>query len=146
MAVVDNTSVIRAWVDALNRDDPEAFRACLAPEIHWTNMADGRVVHGAEPLRQTLWGMRIALPDLDGRIAAMVADGDRVAVEMTFSGVHNGPLIGPTGPIAPTGNQVSVHAALFFHLQDGKIVRISRYGDTLTLLTQVGLRPVFQPA
>ena len=146
MADQENTSVIREWVDALNRDDPEAFRACLAPEIQWTNMADGRVVHGAEPLRQAIWGMRVALPDLHSSIDDLVAAGDRVAVEMTFSGAHNGQLLGPTGPIAPTGNQVSVRAALFFHLQDGKIVRISRYGDTLTLLTQVGLRPVFQPA
>jgi steroid delta-isomerase-like uncharacterized protein len=146
MTVQENKSVVRQWADALNRDDPEAFRACLAPEVQWTNMADGRVVHGAEPLRQAIWGMRVALPDLHSSIVDMVADGDRVAVEMTFGGAHNGQLMGPTGPISPTGNQVSLHAALFFHVQDGKIVRISRYGDTLSLLTQVGLRPAFQPA
>ena len=146
MAIQQNTSVVREWVDALNRDDPEVFRACLAPEVQWTNMADGSVVHGAEPLRQALWGMRVALPDLHSRIVDMVADGDRVAVEMEFSGAHDGQLMGPTGPITPTGNQVSLRAALFFHLQDGRIVRISRYGDTLSLLIQVGLRPAFQPA
>lgn len=146
MTVQENKSVIREWVDALNRDDPEAFRACLAPEIEWTNMADGRIVDGAEPLRQAIWGMRVALPDLHSSIVEMVADGDRVAVEMTFSGTHNGQLMGPTGPVPPTGRQVTVHAALFFRLQDGRIVRISRYGDTLSLLTQVGLRPAFQPA
>jgi steroid delta-isomerase-like uncharacterized protein len=146
MTVQENKSVIREWVDALNRDDPEAFRVCLAPEIEWTNMADGRIVHGAEPLRQAIWGMRVALPDLHSSIVEMVADGDRVAVEMTFSGTHNGQLMGPTGPVPPTGHQVTVHAALFFHLQDGRIVRISRYGDTLSLLTQVGLQPAFRPA
>jgi predicted ester cyclase len=65
---------------------------------------------------------------------------------MTFSGTHDGQLMGPTGPVPPTGNQVSLGAALFFHVQDGSIVRITRYGDTLSLLTQVGLRPAFKPA
>jgi ketosteroid isomerase-like protein len=41
---------------------------------------------------------------------------------------------------------VSLRAALFFHVQDGRIVRITRYGDTLSLLSQVGLRPAFQSA
>jgi len=146
MTMQETGRVIREWVDALTRDDPGAFRACLAPEVHWMNMADGRVVHGAEPLHLAIWGMRVALPDLYARIDDMVADGDRAAVEMTFTGTHNGQLIGPAGPVPPTGNQVSLRAALFFHVQDGRIVRITRYGDTLSLLTQVGLRPAFQPA
>jgi steroid delta-isomerase-like uncharacterized protein len=146
MSVQENLSLVRAWVDALNRDDPEAFRACLAADIQWTNMADGRVVDGAEPLRQAIWGMRVALPDLHSSIDNTVADGDRVAVEMTFSGTHDGQLMGPTGLVTPTGNPVSLGAALFFYVQDGRIVRISRYGDTLSLLTQVGLRPAYQPA
>ncbi len=100
----------------------------------------------AAPLQQAIWGMRVALPDLHSSIVDIVADGDRVAVEMTFSGAHNGQLMGPTGPVPPTGNKVSMRAALFFHVQDGRIDRISRYGDTLSLLTQVGLRPAFQPA
>jgi steroid delta-isomerase-like uncharacterized protein len=146
MSVQDNTSVVRAWADALNRDDPEAFRACHAPDIHWTNMADGRVIHGAEPLQGAIWGMRVALPDLHCSIDDMVTDGNRVAVEMTFTGTHNGQLIGPAGPIPPTGREVRLGAAVFFHVQDGRIVRITRYGDTLSLLTQVGLQPAFQPA
>lgn len=146
MTVREDKSVIREWIDALNRGVPEDFRACLAPKVQWTNMADGRVVDGAEPLQQAIWGMRVALPDLHAGIVDMVADGDRVAVEMTFSGTHNGQLMGPTGPVLPTLNQVRMHAALFFHVHDGRIVRISRYGDTLSLLTQVGLRPAFEPA
>lgn len=146
MSVQDTTSVVRAWADALNRNDPQAFRACLDPNIHWTNMAEGRVIQGAETLQQAIWGMRVALPDLHCTIDDMVAEGDRVAVEMTFTGAHTGQLIGPAGPIPPTGREVRLGAAAFFHVQDGSIVRITRYGDTLSLLTQVGLRPTFKPA
>lgn len=56
MTVQENKTVVHQWADAVNRDDPDAFRACLAPKIQWTNMADGRVVHGAEHLRQAIRG------------------------------------------------------------------------------------------
>jgi steroid delta-isomerase-like uncharacterized protein len=88
-------------VDAFNRGDLDAYIS---------SYADDAVIHGlpadVEPspagLRRFLEQLRGGLPDLRVTIEDTVAEGDRVALRMSYRGTHRGELFG----VAATGRTI----------------------------------------
>jgi predicted ester cyclase len=78
-----------------------------------------------------------ALSDRHVTVEDMAAEGDKVAVRLTFSGAHTGGLMG----IPPTGKQVKVSAINIFHLVDGKAVEQWTNSDDLGMMQQLGVVP-----
>ena len=67
-------------------------------------------------------------------VQELVADGDRAAAKVRFSGVHVGEFLGHP----PTGCAVEWIGAAFFHAEAGVLRDIWVLGDLLTLRTQLG--------
>jgi ketosteroid isomerase-like protein len=68
-------------------------------------------------------------------------------IEVVWSGTHAGPLLTPDGgTITPSGQPISVPAAMVLTMRGGTISRMAHYFDLTTLLTQVGALPALQAA
>jgi predicted ester cyclase len=64
---------------------------------------------------------RAAFPDIHMKIDDMVAEGDKVAVRLTFRGTFKGKF----GDLEPTGKQITVTAAYFYRFKDGKEMEVT---------------------
>jgi len=87
---------------------------------------------GIDGVRAFFQGFLDGLTEIEVTVDELVADGDRVAVATTTSGVHSGHLFG----VAPTGRRVSV-AGIDVVRVDGRIVEHRGLTDTVGLLRQV---------
>jgi steroid delta-isomerase-like uncharacterized protein len=76
---------------------------------------------------------RDAFPDVSVQIDEIVADGDRVAVATTFTGTHEGELMG----VAPPGRRVSVTGIDIVRVADGRIAEHRGLTDIVGLMRQL---------
>ena len=77
------------WLDALRRDDVEALKATLAPDVVWQGLRDEWACHGADAVIDTFAGEREAKQEIgaleligaDDRVILHASGGDIVAIE-----------------------------------------------------------------
>jgi steroid delta-isomerase-like uncharacterized protein len=86
-----------------------------------------------EGARQVFAMIRSALPDHDAQVEHMIADGDLVATYKTFTGTHEGELLG----VPPTGRRVTIRVMDFVRHRDGQIVEHWNIVDVAGLLAQM---------
>lgn len=77
--------------------------------------------------------VRAAFPDFHNKVEEMIAEDDKVAACLTYSGTHQGEIFG----IPPTGRTVSYAGVAIFVLRDGLIGHVWVLGDRLELLRQL---------
>jgi predicted ester cyclase len=78
-----------------------------------------------------------AFPDLHVTIDDMVAEGDKVAIRITWTGTHKGEIMG----IPPTNKEVTGSLIAIDRFAGGKIVEDNGQFDALGLMRQLGLDP-----
>jgi len=78
-----------------------------------------------------------AFPDAQGIVEQMIAEGDRVAVRVTWRGTHMGKWM----DIAPTGNKLNITNTAIFRIAEGKLAEIWATTDTLRFMQQLGAIP-----
>ena len=83
----------------------------------------------------------VACPDGRHTLTDVVEDGDRFAVEGTWTGTHTGPMAGPAGEIPPTGRSVVLPFCGIAVRRGERIASVTVYLDQLTMLAQLGLVP-----
>ncbi|HEY4702681.1 MAG TPA: ester cyclase, partial [Streptosporangiaceae bacterium] len=74
-----------------------------------------------------------AFPDLRVRIDDLIAEDDKVAARLLFSGTHQGPF----RDFAATGRPVSFGAIRIYQLAGGKVTGSWAYQDSLGLVQQL---------
>jgi predicted ester cyclase len=74
-----------------------------------------------------------AFPDLQVRIDDLIAEDDKVAARLLFSGTHQGPF----RDFAATGRPVSFGAIRIYQLAGGKVTGSWAYQDSLGLVQQL---------
>jgi len=77
---------------------------------------------------------RAAFPDLTATVVDVVADADRLAGRVRYSGTHGGAFLG----MAPTGRAVDFDAFHFARFWNGRIVEWWGTADLLGALQQIG--------
>ena len=102
-----------------------AGRTELLPEFFTPEMAAE-----AAGLHQQLTA---AFPDLRVRIDDLIAEDDKVAARLMFTGTHQGPF----RDFAPTGRRVSFGAIRIYQLAGGKVTGSWAYQDSLGLVQQL---------
>lgn len=112
-------------------------------------VAEGLVNHAAIPEAQGRAGLRViadkvreAFPDARFRVHDVIADGDRVAVRLTFTGTHTGPLRFVRIPLPATGRHVEVDHVHVFRVDGERIVEHWGLRDDLVQLRQLGIERV----
>ena len=133
--LAENKQVVERFVAILNER-----RLDDLPQVMATHVVDhNKIIHGEtdapgaaiEAYRQQL----AAFDPYHARIDEMIAEGDRVAVRITQSGVNSGAH--PRAPI-PTHRRFQNEIIYIFTITDGKITEIRGIGDRLGMFLQLG--------
>jgi steroid delta-isomerase-like uncharacterized protein len=128
-----NQQLVRRWWEELwNQWDFTLVHEIATPDLAFRGSL-GRNTTGAAELHEYMRTVRDAFPDFHTRIEQIVAEGDHVAVRLTFTGTHRGELFG----YAPTGREMQYSAAAFFTIRNGKIASGWVLGDLQSLREQL---------
>ena len=111
----------------------------IIPEVISTDFSmmdlSGVELKGPEGFSQMVTFWRSMFPDLRFTIVDMVAEGDKVAAHVTYTGTFTGPF----GDIEPTGKQVNMMEATFYVFKDGKVIGQTIFLDFLSFYQQSGI-------
>lgn len=137
MSLEQNKAIVLRFYEAFDREDLEQGKALIAPNAVARGMGSG-ILNGRDALLEYGLTMRSAFPDGRHTFEDIIAQGDKVVTRGTFSGTHQGELMG----ILPTGKQVTFSVVHIDRLVDGKIVEHWGQGDTLAMMQQLGVVPL----
>jgi ketosteroid isomerase-like protein len=119
-SAVEPVEVVRVLIAALNRGAiDEALRLCADDIVLWSPGVDlaGQTVRGKEELRQQLEFSESAWPGTWTSIDAIVADEERVALEMTIVVSSDGEsLVQPMSAFYTVRNGLVVEQRSYFDL------------------------------
>ena len=116
-----NVNLVLDYLRAIEQDvDEQRLSAFFAPGVVQRELPNRLVERGAERnLDQLLEGSRkgrLVVQNQRFEVHSTLADGDRVAVELTWSAELKLPL----GKLRP-GERMTAHCGFFFRIQDGRI-------------------------
>jgi steroid delta-isomerase-like uncharacterized protein len=93
----------------------------------------GVSVKGRAEFKDYMRTVRRAFPDFHNRVEELIAEGDRVVARLTYTGTHQGELLG----IGATGRRVSYAGVAIFRIAEGCIVEGWVLGDIHGLVRQL---------
>lgn len=128
-----NRTVVRAFAEALNARDFDALDRVVAADFVRHSFSGPGIGSLAE-LKAYFRSEFEAFPDAQETIRDMIAEGDRVAVRLSFRGMQSGPM----GRYAATGKVMAVDYLAIYRIAGGKIVEAWAEWDNLAGLTQLG--------
>src|SRR5262245_13167448 len=112
-----NKDLVRRYYEALwNRWDFALADELIAESIEFRGSL-GTSVHGREGFKEYMRSVRAAFPDFHNRIEELIAENDRVAARLTYTGTHLGEVLG----IVPTGRRVSYAGVALFRVVENRI-------------------------
>jgi predicted ester cyclase len=141
MSTEANKAVVRRFFDeAWNEGGVERLDEYVAADnAHHFGAVTGQL--GPSELREIIAAWKVAFPDYRANLEEMVAEGDMVAVSLTFTGTHQGTFqLGPH-TLEPTGDELRERELFMFKIVDGKIVESRAAWDRLSVLGQLGGSP-----
>ncbi len=120
-----NKAFVRRYFDEVwVRGDLAVLRELFVP---------GSLMVGAAEANVTM--MRPAFSDIRATVDDLVAEGDKVAAYVTFTGANTGPLLG----FPPTGNRAVLSALYLFTFENGRIRTMVFESGLFGLLMALGL-------
>ncbi len=137
MTDTDSLEVCKQAVAAFNANNPAAFEALFTPDIKRHDLQ--RVIddwEGRDNVTVFLNLLRTAMPDLHIEVEDAFSAGDRVAMHLTFSGTHNGELLG----VQPTGKSIAFKGVNLYRLEEGRIAETWQMTDWAGAMRQIGAR------
>lgn len=129
--------VLRFFEEAFNQGNLAVIDELIASHIVY-HAPDGDI-RGHDGVHQLVTWMRTTFHDFQVRSEEVIAEGDRVVIRFTDSGIHRGEGMG----IPPTGKPVTWTGIDIFRLTEGKIVEGWGILDSLRLRQQLGALPLF---
>ena len=131
--------VARESIECFNASDFDRLRSLLADDSYEEEVATQRRLEGADAQVDVARGWKQAFPDGRGTVTGAYADGNAVAIELTWEGTQSGPMQTPDGQEFPPSNRrATVKAVQVMEIEDGKIKTLRHYFDLMTLLQQIG--------
>ena len=131
----------RAYVDTFNRADVPALVMLYAEHTEVLNPFSPAPLTTRAAVQEFVAPMFAAYSDMRAEPDGVVAEGSMVAARLTIRARHTGELSGPAGPVAATGQVVTLRTAEFIAVdRDGLIVEHERVFDTTAVFKQLGVR------
>ena len=123
MSAEDNKAFMHRYFEAISgKDKPRALQ-------------DEYIADSDEELKEQIVFFEAAFPHYALLVDDMVAEGDKVAVRVTFKGTHKGEFMG----IAPTGKKIEMRSLDFWRLENGLIRENWVLVDLLQMYDQIGV-------
>ena len=140
MSTEQNKTIIRHWfAELINKNN-----LALADELVDTNYVNHFLPPdqtGPEAEKHIMTLFFSAFPDLQGTVEDLLAEGDKVAVRITWRGANTGNFMG----MPPTNKQVAFTSINIFRLVNGKIAENWPQIDMMGLMQQLGVIPALEP-
>jgi steroid delta-isomerase-like uncharacterized protein len=132
--------VRRSYEEVLSRGQLEVVDELVSEDfVAHTPSHD---IRGAAKMRQYVRELRGAFPDLQITVEDQIAEGDKVVSRWSATGTHAGPYQG----IPATGKRGRMSGVDIDYVVDGKVVECWTLADNLSLLQQLGVLPMPEPA
>ena len=120
------------YFEVWNRADEDRAREILADSFRFRGSLGAERV-GPDGFIAYMRDVHRALGDYRCIIDELVADGDRAAARMRFTGKHRAEFLG----VAATGRQITWAGAAFFRFERGRISNVWVLGDVDELRRQM---------
>lgn len=133
MSISEHKALVGRFYEELwNGRNVDAIGEILSPDVvfHGTLGMD-QAGHAGFRAYSAL--VRAAFPDFHNTVEEMIAEGDKLAACLTYSGTHQGEIFG----IEPTGRTVSYAGIAIFVFNDRLISHVWVLGDRLELIQQL---------
>jgi steroid delta-isomerase-like uncharacterized protein len=138
MSEADNIRRVHERVALLNKRDFAAYAAPLGPAFVGESAAVPEGIRGPESVQQQLFKMLMAFPDMHLDVENVIAKDNHVVSCIKITGTHKGTYAG----IPATNKTVTWGVCTVTELdEEGKTVRSRLYGDSGSLLRQIGGLP-----
>jgi steroid delta-isomerase-like uncharacterized protein len=132
----ENKALVRELIDVMfNQGDVSRIDEFVAPDFIEHEELPPDVPGGPEAPKFMTAMMQAAFPDSKAIIKDLIAEDDRVAVRMTWTGTHEGEFMG----IPPTGNRISINVFDILRIADGMVVEHWGLMDSMGLMQQLGV-------
>ena len=119
MGTEENKAAQRRIIDEVINQKNLALADELFSEEHKLHPESAGVGRGPEGMKQAFAGLHEEFPDIRVHIESMVAEGDMVAIRLTFSGTH-----------ASSGEEAAWPEMVFARFSEGKAVESWEVTDT----------------
>ena len=119
MGTAENKDVQRRIIDEVINQKNLDLADELFSEEHKLYPESTGVGRGPEGMKQAFAGLHEEFPDIHVDIESIVAEGDMVAIRLTFSGTH-----------APSGEKAVWPEAVFARFSEGKAIESWEVTDT----------------
>lgn len=129
-------AIVREYFEAWNRRDFGRIEALVADDAEGTDF-DGTLYHGPSGFRESGEMYATAFPDGRIEIQSVAVAGETAVAELVGHGTNDGAFRDQPA----THRHVEMPFCDVLTIRDGKIVRERNYGDTATMLRQLGLMP-----
>jgi predicted ester cyclase len=135
-----NKAIARRLIEVFNGRRLDLLEDVLHPEFRGRGISafapdEAEVGPGA---RRKLYEMFIqAIPDAQGEVLDIVAEGDKVVLVDRFGGTHRGEFLGRPG----TGDRIEWMAIHVYTIRDGKVLEDAYMRDELAIVQQLGPVP-----
>jgi len=137
MSTQENKTIARRFIQVWGKGNLDIIDELAAPSLSVQYPAMPQVIRGSKTFRQVMESFRSAFPDSDLQIEEEIAEDDKVVIRWSFSGTHQGSLLG----IPATGKKVKWTGITIYQIVDGKVMEERGEEDFLGFFRQIGLVP-----
>jgi steroid delta-isomerase-like uncharacterized protein len=137
MSKEQDGAALAKFAEAVSTGNYDLFNEVVAADAVDHDPGPGQVA-GPNGYRDLFTEMRRAFPDMKVDLAELVQGEDAIAFAYTFTGTHNGPLMG----IPATGKKVKIRGMQISKFIDGKMIERWGSSDQLGMLQQIGVSVV----
>ena len=141
MSSQDLAQVAREIVTGYSTSNWTALKNLVTPDMIYNEIGTQRRIQGPEAFIQALQEWKKAMTDSKGDVTKAFGTGNLVALEITWTGTHNGAFTGPGGTVPASGKRQTTPAAMIVMFQGDKVKEIRHYFDMVTFLQQIGSMP-----
>jgi steroid delta-isomerase-like uncharacterized protein len=137
MTIQENKNIARRFIQVWGQGNLDIIDELAAPSISVHYPVMPQIIRGTQMFRQILEGFRSAIPDSKLIIEEEIAEDDKVMIRWSFSGTHQGSVLGIPG----TGRKVKWTGITIYRIVEGKVMEEKGEEDNLGFLRQVGFVP-----
>jgi steroid delta-isomerase-like uncharacterized protein len=137
MSTEENKAVIRRFVTTVENHDLDAAWTNFDQQCRFSVLTRFGIDPTFENYQRFIASFLEALPDVHHTIEEMVAEGEKVWVNYTVRGTHEGLLRN----VPATHKPISYNLIGMYRVVNGKIVEADFLSDDLGLLRQLGALP-----
>lgn len=134
-AQATNKELVRQLYAAIDAQDFDRLAELMSDDfvLHYEGIPEPL---GRDATFELIREFYAAFPDYTHVVEEMIAEGDRVAVRLTYNATHQGEFEG----VAPTGRRVSYAGMQVITVVDGVVKEVWALEDNLSFMSQLGMR------